>query len=242
MIDVAETLSFSSGSFNLGDPSAQGTEKLAVVEQDNGGFLLANNDGSTIKGLDIQGDSEPLNLEITSESGVTLKNATISLGDEGDTLIISGKTKGSDIDTGKSKDKFTSGDVFKGSDLETGKGKDKARFSGEDSKYVAKNSSISMGAGNDKAIFNGAVQNVSVDLGTGEDTLIFGGDIKGALVNLGSDGQIDIIYIADDADFDGLTITGADKNYILFIGSTEYSYEGGTSWVNVNNPNDVRNF
>ena len=231
---MAETLSFSSGNFNLGENDAKGTVKLAVDDQGDGRFLLTNDDGSTIKGLGIQGDNEPLTLEIVSDATTTLKRGTINLGNEGDTLIISGKTKkDSDFDTGKGKDRFASGDTFNASDLEMGKGRDRARLNNEEGKFVAKESSFSMGAGNDKLVFNGGVKEIQADLGTGEDTLIFGGDIKGATVNLGADGQKDTIKIAEGAKIEGLKIEGAEVGDVLFIGSTEYQYNAvNNSWVN----------
>ena len=49
--------------------------------------------------------------------------------------------------------------------------------------------------------------------------------------------------IAEDADIKGLVITGADESDLLFIGSTEYSYDSNNNlWVNSSDPNDTRNF
>jgi hypothetical protein len=255
---MAETLTFSSGSFNLNETPAPGTEKLGVDDQGGGSYLLANTDDSTIKGLGIQGGDEPLKLTITSEPGkATLRYSTISLGNQDDELIIGDNTRQSEISTGggddttrvdgvlRSGSEFDTGDgadrsefaIVRDSSISMGDGNDRATFNG---KVV--DSQVSMGTGNDQTTFNGDVDGSSVDMGPGEDILIFGGDIKQTNVQLGSDGQPDTIQIAGNSSIEGLVINGADENDILFIGSSQYSYEGSNTWVNINDPNDVRTF
>lgn len=230
---MAETLSFSSGNFNLADTDGSGSEKLAVDDKGGGEFLLSNNDGSKIVGLGIQADNEPLKLEFVSNEGTTLKKATINLGDKDDILIISGKTKKSDLDAGNGKDEAESSDIFKDSELDMGAGKDKAEFSEDDGNFALNGSFIDMGAGNDRVEINGGVKDSEIDLGKGSDTLIFGGDIKDTTVNLGSDGNSDVIRIAKGVEIQGLKIVGADEGDVLFIGSTEYQYNAvNNSWVN----------
>jgi len=98
-----------------------------------------------------------------------------------------------------------------------------------------------MGAGNDTVTINGAIKNTDINLGTGQDLLIFGGDIRNGInVNLGSDGQVDIIEIAQNAKIKGLKIDGAESGDILFIGSIEYQYNPlDNTWVS---DDDVRKF
>lgn len=255
---MAETIIFNGGAFDLQTTTTPGTEKLGVTDQGDGTYLLSNTDNSTIKGLGIQGGDEPLSLNITSDNNkATLRYSEINLGDAGNELVIGNNVRKSDVDTGDGNDRTNvQGTLRAGSNFDTGAGADRSRF------VAVRDSSISMGDGNDRATFNGKVvdsqvsmgsgddtarfngnvKGTSVDMGAGEDTLIFGGDIKQTNVQLGSDGQVDTISIAGDAKIQGLVINGADDKDILFIGSSEYSYEGGNKWVNVDDPNDVRNF
>ena len=57
------------------------------------------------------------------------------------------------------------------------------------------------------------------------------------------DDQIDVIKIDGDSSIQGLVITGADVNDVLFIGSSEYSYDATNNlWVNDLDPSNTRDF
>ena len=229
---MAETLAFSSGNFSLGLNNNSGTEDLAVAEKGNNKYNLTNEDGSTIKGLGIQGDNVKLTLRFSGDEGTILKDSTLNLGDDADTLVISGKTKKSDIDTSKGKDEAEFEDILRGSELDMGAGKDQASFSEDDANFALVASSIDMAAGNDRVAIDGGVKNSSIELGTGSDTLIFGGDILDTTVNLGGDSDKDTIRIAKGVELKGFKIEGAGEGDVLFIGSTKYDYNAADdTWV-----------
>ena len=238
---MAETLSFSSGSFTLSSNTDPGTEKLAVDRLGPESYEIENRDGSTIVGLGVQADDTPLKLLIDSDANTTLSDSTLNFGKQDDFLLISSKTKRSEADTGDGDDRFRSGNGFNGSQLDMSDGNDRARLLEDGSRFVAKNSSFDMGSGDDRIKFAGNVKNINVDLGTGKDTLIFGGNIDGAKVNMGgADGAKDTIVIDGGAKIEGLKIEGAEIGDVLFIGSTQYDYNAqNNTWVS---GNDVRRF
>ncbi|QVL52152.1 MAG: hypothetical protein KFB97_11845 [Cyanobium sp. M30B3] len=102
---------------------------------------------------------------------------------------------------------------------------------------------VSSGDGDDLVEFLGNVSGSVVELGAGMDTAVFYGDITDTMIDLGSDNERDELRIVDtSANLDGLVIEGAGVEDVLFIGSSEYSYQGDYTWQNINDPGDERLF
>jgi hypothetical protein len=100
---------------------------------------------------------------------------------------------------------------------------------------------INTGDGNDYIEFLGNVSGSVVELGAGMDKAIFYGDITDTIIDLGGDDVRDELWIDDpSANFDGLVIEGAGAEDVLFIGSSEYSYQGNYTWQNITDPGDER--
>lgn len=143
---------------------------------------------------------------------------------------------------GAGNDRFINNGQFRNSSFEGGDGNDFVRISSS-AKNVAVNSSFDMGDGNDTLVFGGSVKGLDIELGDGADKVKFRGNVRDVELDLGgADGDRDVVRIDGNTKINGLTITGADDNDVLFIGSSEYEFGGGTSWVNVDDPNDIRNF
>ena len=238
---MAETISFSSGNFSAGTIDQPGSNDV-VVEGQNGVFTLSTENNTPIVNLGIEGDNKAQDLAFLSDTPVTLIDFTANLGGGDDSLFIGGKTKNSFIDFGKKADTLETEGALRGSEVNAGSGKDDFNLNSE-GKFVANNSQIDMGAGNDALFFGGSIKNTEVNLGSGSDKVEFQGNINGANLNLGEDGQVDKVFLAEGADIKGLVITGADESDLLFIGSTEYSYDSNNNlWVNSSDANDTRDF
>lgn len=239
---MAETISFSSGSFSTGTIDGPGSNDVVVTKQGDG-FVLSTENSTPIVNLGIQGDNEAENLSILSDTSVAVKGFTANLAGGDDSLFIGGKTKGNSvINLGKGSDSIESTGTFKNSELLAKRGNDQASFEAE-TKFVAIDARIDMGNGNDDLVFGGSVKDIDVKLGAGSDNVEFGGKINGAKLDLGTDGDVDKIRLSADADIKGFVITGADDNDLLFIGSTQYNYDSNNNlWVNSSDSNDTRNF
>ena len=240
---MAETISFSSGSFSAGTIDQPGSNDVVVTESQNGAFTLTAENGSPIVNLGIQGDNEKQDLSFLSDSPVTLKGFTANLGGGNDSLFIGGKIHSdSSIDFGKRGDSLETEGGIRRTELLGESGKDNFLLNSQ-GRNAAVDSQIDMGNGNDSLVFGGSVKDVEVNLGSGSDKVEFQGNLKGANLNLGEDGQADEVRIAEGADIQGLVITGADESDLLFIGSTQYKYDSDNNlWVNSSNPSDTRNF
>ena len=239
---MAETISFSSGSFSAGTNPQPGSNGV-VVEGQNGVFTLSTQKNTPIVNLGIQGDGEKQDLSFLSDTPVTLKGFTANLEGGDDSLFIGGKTRrDSSMNFGRGGDSVETEGGIRRTELNGNRGKDDFLLNSE-GKFVAVDSQIDMGKGNDTLVFGGSVKDVDVNLGSGSDKVEFQGNINGVKLNLGEDGEVDKVRIAEDADIKGLVITGADESDLLFIGSTEYSYDSNNNlWVNSSDPNDTRNF
>ena len=91
-------------------------------------------------------------------------------------------------------------------------------------------------------MFGGNVKRLDIDLKGGADEARFGGDVAKTTLNLGKDGDTDVVKLSEKAEFSGFRIKGADENDVLFIGSSEYQYDGGRTWSNIDNPDDTVKF
>jgi len=96
-------------------------------------------------------------------------------------------------------------------------------------------STFTMGSGSDSLVFGGGFNSSAIDLGLGADTLTFGTNsfVGSSIFNLGNDGSADVIsFLGGSAAYTDITITGADENDVLYIGSIQYGYVASTdSWV-----------
>lgn len=87
--------------------------------------------------------------------------------------------------------------------------------------------------GSDSVVFGSGLNFFDSDIrsGGGGDTLVFGANTTffNSTLDLGSNSSADQIYFSgNNSDLSGLTITGADSNDTLFIGSTAYAWNGST--------------
>lgn len=246
---MATTISFTSAGFTAGLIDRPGTNDVQVVEvaAPNGGFELFAQDGTPIVNLGLEGDDSAQNLLFTSDDPIALVGLTANLGGGDDTLIIGGQVADSRIRLLGGNDNIFSDGEVRNSDIRTNFGDDTAIFESE-TFLVARDSRILMGKGNDTLIFGGSVQNIDTGLGLGSDNVEFQGNIQGARLNLAGtgeipDGEVDTVRLSATASIEGLVITGADDNDLLFIGTTQYNYDSANNlWVNSTNPNDTRNF
>jgi hypothetical protein len=245
---VAETLSFSGGSFTAGNLDVPGTNDVVVQQAEGGAFVLASEDGSAVVNLGLEGDDDAQNLIFASDTPTAVVGLTANLGGGDDTLVIGGKVKdGSSIRMQSGDDSVVTEGTVRDSQIRTNAGNDETILN-SNSEFVARDSSIGMGQGDDALVFGGSVQSVQTNLGTGADSVEFQGNILGAKLNLGgsggtSDGEADVIRISADASIEGFVITGADENDTLFIGTTQYNYDSANNlWVNATNSGDTRNF
>jgi hypothetical protein len=94
--------------------------------------------------------------------------------------------------------------------------------------YTSNNSQFSaQGLGNDSLVFGASRFNNSVlSTGYGADTIVFGANsvFNNLSINLGNDESNDVIRFAAGTDFDGIEISGANTNDVLWIGTTSYNY------------------
>lgn len=252
---MSETIAFGNGGFDLGKINEGGTNNLDVLER-NGVFTLFNDDGSTILGLGLQGseNSDRIGLAFnapnsanskSSQSGnskFVAKRFTANLDSGNDQLKIGGGAQSSEVNMQDGSDRFAISGQFRSSSFTAGSGNDKARFTGVTASVVARNSKIDMGEGNDYVVFGGNVKDTSIRLGTGSDRVDFEGNISNTKLNLGNDSNRDVVKLSESSEFSGFRINGADENDVLFIGSSEYQYDGGRNWTNISNPDDTVRF
>lgn len=118
--------------------------------------------------------------------------------------------------------------------------------SGNDTLVIgsSKDNNFFMGDGNNNVTIQYGTTNDTINFGTGADTLVFGGKIQNTLVQLTTDTSVDTIKIGQaNTPIANLKITGATDIDVLFIGSTEYSYDSNQGlWVNDSDPGDTKNF
>jgi hypothetical protein len=250
---MAQTISFGQGGFTLDRTPGSGTEKLEVIER-GGKFQLFNSDGSTIVGLGLQGSSGGDRLEISKGDPNTrsarssggdnnaVRKLTANLEGGNDRLVIRGGTRASSIDMGDGNDRFVADGKFQRSDFSGGNGRDVARFKGDESGNAVRKSDIDMGEGDDLLVFGGNVKKLNINLGSGNDEVRFRGDVKKTKLNLGESGDQNIVKLSKDSNFSNFRITGADENDVLFIGSSQYEYDGGRNWKNIDDSDDILKF
>ena len=250
----AQTIAFGNGGFNLGNINKPGTQKLDVLEQNNG-FQLFNEDGTPIVGLGLQGSQNRDNLQILnnnpnartrsgngSRDELAVNRLTANLDGGGDRLVIRGGTRNSEINLQGGNDRFRADGKFQRSSLSGGEGRNAARIKGNGVGNAARKSDFDFGDNDDLLVFGGNVKRLDIDLKGGADEARFGGDVAKTKLNLGKDGDTDVVKLSDKAEFSGFRIKGADENDVLFIGSSEYQYDGGRTWSNIDNPDDTVKF
>ncbi|MEB3353191.1 MAG: hypothetical protein VKM34_03020, partial [Cyanobacteriota bacterium] len=239
---MAQTIAFGSGGFNLADVERPGTEKLDVLEE-NGTFQLFNEDGTPIVGLGLQGSQNPDNLQIlnnnpntqsrsggSSRDELAVSRLTANLEGGADRLVIRGGTRKSEINMQGGNDRFRAEGKFQRSDFNAGEGRNRARFEGNGVGNAARKSNFDFGDNDDLLVFGGNVKRLDIDLKGGADEARFRGDVSKTKLNLGKDDDTDVVKLSDKAEFSGFRIKGADENDVLFIGSSEYQYDGGRTW------------
>ena len=245
---MAETISFSGASFTIGTVDTPGSNDVSVQELPGARYVISTEQGTPILNLGIQGDETDQFLTFTSETAVAVRGLIANVGGGDDVLVIGGKVKDNSlIRLQDGNDSFTSEDIVRDSTIRTNKGDDVTVISSP-TDFVAVDSLFAMGKGDDALVFGGSVKNVEVSLGLGADLVEYKGNIDGSNLNLGGvdstpDDQIDVIKIDGDSSIQGLVITGADVNDVLFIGSSEYSYDATNNlWVNDLDPSNTRDF
>ena len=251
---MAQTIAFGSGGFNLADVKGPGTEKLDVLEE-NGSFQLFNEDGTPSVGLGLQGSQSGDNLQVLNEnpnsqsrSGggsrdeLAVRRLTANLEGGADRLVIRGGTRNSEINMQGGNDRLRADGKFQRSDFDAGEGRNRARFKGNGVGNAARKSDFDFGDNDDLLVFGGNVKRLDIDLKGGADEARFGGNVAKTKLNLGKDDDTDVVKLSDKAEFSGFRIKGADENDVLFIGSSEYQYDGGRTWSSIDNPDDTVKF
>ncbi len=248
---MAATLTLQQAAFDLSEvkPPGTGLNAIRAVEKVNGRIVVKSIRDNPINNFTVvDNDGSDSVVRIIGGPDKTVQRFTANFDDGDDRLVLgapTGKQTAStikaNINMGDGNDTFKQYGPFRGSTFDAGDGDDTARFI-SNGKNAAVGSSIDMGEGNDLVIFGGGVVNSSISLGTGADTIEFRtssakaaeNEIKNTTLDLGGDdGATDVVRIADGVDFSGLTITGEEAGDVLFIGSTEYTYDPTTDqWVN----------
>jgi len=243
---LSNTVNFSDGTFNIGEIDRPGTTNI-VVEEAPEGFRLFNDDGSTIVGLGLLSDDEGLNLLIgdpnTPGNSLAIENADLNLISGQDKLEILGSARRVNASLGGGDrlifDGRTGKSIF---DTTTSDARTVLRFRGDDiAGNVSRGNEFNLGSTVDKVIFGGAVRNNTINDAGGKDTIRFRGIITNTEINLSRDSQ-STIRLSKNGEIDGFVINGADDNDILLIGSSQYSYQSGQTWVNIADPGDTRQF
>jgi hypothetical protein len=239
---AAETISFADGAFELGIVDDRtGTTNLDVLVRDNG-FSLFNDDGSTIVGLGLLAEDQGLRLLIgdidSPRSTVAITDSDVTLTGGQSRLEIAGSGKRLEVNTSGGGNRFiVDGRVAKS----TVNADDAAviRFKGIDiDGTTVRGTEINLSAQNDKVVFGGFVRNTTInDLG-GDDLIRFKGDIRNTSINLSEDSAA-TIRLDSGVSFESFRISGADSDDVLFIGSSEYRFEGGRTWVNIEDADDT---
>lgn len=247
------TLSITQAGFLLGESPGGGSGTpigdLEISEAASGRLKVKSATDSEIKGFAVGASGESDFVKLIGNGGRSVMGLVANMGGGDDRLVI-GKAKGdqaastrqSSIDMGDGNDVFRNFGPFRNSSFEGGAGNDSAEFASSAKRAVV-GSTIDMGDGDDTLVFGGTVKDSSISLGTGADTATFEGNINNVTLDLGGpDGATDVVNIAGGASISGLQITGAEEGDVLIIGSSEYSFAGGDTWVNDIDSSDIRNF
>jgi hypothetical protein len=239
---AAETISFADGAFDLGVVTDRdGTTNLDVLVQDNS-FRLFNDDGSTIVGLGLLAEDRGLRLFIGNidapPSTVAVTDSDLTLTGDRSRLEIAGSGKRLNVNTSGESSRF----IVDGRLAKSTINADDSiimRFKGIDIEgTTVRGTEINLSAQNDKVVFGGFVRNTTInDLG-GDDLIRFKGDIRNTSINLSEDSAA-TIRLDSGVSFESFRINGADSDDVLFIGSSEYRFEGGRTWVNIEDADDT---
>jgi hypothetical protein len=231
---VESTISFTGSGFL--DPNYVPPEGVIFGVPTAGAFVVTSTE-ETIVGLGLS-DSPTTPISSSTNIEASVDDLQADLGGGNDRLQIGGDVANSSVELGDGRDTFYVQGDFIDSGVTSGAGNDVLRFDGSVS-----NSYIDTGANDDLVAFFGDVNGSVVNLGTGKDQAVFYGDVTNTDLDLGSDGVVDIVRINDPlADTTGLVIEGAGAEDILFIGTSQYSYQGDYTWQNINDPLDEKIF
>jgi hypothetical protein len=150
---------------------------------------------------------------------VQLEITNVSLGDgTGNRLVVDGKFRGGEINAD---------------------GQATLRFKGQDiSGQVARGVNINLREDDDLVVFGGNVRGVNINAPGGDNTFRFKGDVRETTLKLTRGDSANKIRIQEDASLNNFRIRGADEDDVLFIGSSEYQFEGSRTWVNVDDSDD----
>jgi len=243
---LANTVNFAEGGFNVSVTDQPGTTNI-VVEEAPGGFRLFNEDGSTIVGLGLLSDDGGINLLIgdPDSPGNTLEieNADLNLIAGQDRLEILGSARGVNASmSGGDRLIFDGRSAKSDFDTTTSDARTVIRFRGNDiGGTVSRGNEFNLGSTADKLIFGGAVRNTTINDAGGRDFIRFRGNITNTEINLSPESQ-STIRLSENGEIDGFRINGADADDVLFIGSSEYRYQGDQTWANIDDPRDTRQF
>jgi hypothetical protein len=210
---MAQTITFSAGSYQIGDAPGPGTEKLKVVKSGNR-FLLSNTDKSTIVNLGLLGINSAArdNIEFLAASPSTnpsVDGLTANLQAGNDILRIRGQAINTSVDMGLGADTFISDGGIRNSTISGNWGNDKFIFNGTGENVFRSTidgggnndtftfngsfvgGTVIGGQGADRATFKGAVsdfngQRSTIDMGTENDVLVFGGPVSGTDIMMGA--------------------------------------------------------
>lgn len=222
---VGDTLTFT----EFGIPESV-PEGITVQNPAVGVFDIASQ--ATISGLGIGG----LGISESVRINASVDNLSANTGAGDDRLVIGGDVNNSSIEMGTGRDNLIVAGDFNNSGVDSGAGRDVLRFEGN-----VQGSYINAGADDDLVGFLGDVNGSVIDLGTGNDQVRFSGDVTNTRLDLG--GGADVVRLLDpNADTTGLVIEGASDNDVLFIGSSQYSYQGDFTWQNIADPTDEQRF
>ncbi len=238
---MSQTITFGQGGFTLGDTPTDGTENLEVIEE-GGKFQLFNSDGSTIIGLGLATTEGGQKLTIGNSDDpneVALRRSEINLTGNNNRLEIAGSARNNKINLGDGSNnklivdgKFRSGEI-------NADGRAVLRFKGEDiSGQVVRGTTINLSDEDDLVVFGGNVRGANINAPGGDNTFRFKGDVRSTSLNFSRGDSANKIRIQEDASLNNFRIRGADEDDVLFIGSSEYQFEGSRTWVNVDDSDD----
>jgi hypothetical protein len=226
-VAVDQTFTFADSEFT-GDPEGFSVQQPAGVT--GGVFVLTSDEPISNVGI----GSDPISESVQILASV--ENFQIDLNDGDDRLLIGGDATNATIELGAGRDSLVvKGDLIN-SGVDTGAGRDVLRFEGDVS-----NSYINSGADDDLVGFLGNVNGSNIQLGTGNDQVRFYGDATNTLLDLGG-GKDVVRFFDNNPDTTGLVIEGADADDVLFIGSSQYSFQGDYTWQNIADPTDELRF
>lgn len=208
-----------------------------TVTNPSAGVLTFTSSTGTIEGLGLS-DSPDSPISSSVRVSASVDDLQANTGSGNDRLFIGGDMTNSSVELGSGTDNLVVDGNTSSSGITSDTGRDVLAFRGS-----VTNSFIDSGADDDLVVFYGNVNGAVVDLGTGSDQVRFFSDITNTQLDLGNDGQVDKVTIADPlADTTGLVIEGAGAEDVLFIGTSQYSYEGNYTWENINDPTDQKIF